>query len=37
MKAKEPLFDYVDKDIDYRIINGDSKRELKKFDLTLKT
>jgi len=32
MKAKEPLFDYVDKSIDYKIINGDSKKELEKFD-----
>lgn len=32
MKAKEPLFDYVDKSIDYKIINGDSKKELERFD-----
>lgn len=32
MKAKEPLFDYVDKSIDYKIVNGDSKKELERFD-----
>lgn len=32
MKVKEPLFNYVDKDIKYKIINGDSLKELEKFD-----
>lgn len=40
MKVKEPLFDYINKDIAYQIINGDSltilkKIENKKFDLIL--
>ena len=32
MKVKEPLFNYIDKDIKYKIINGDSLKELEKFD-----
>ncbi len=32
MKVKEPLFNYVDKDIKYKIINGDSLNELEKFN-----
>jgi DNA modification methylase len=40
MKIKEPLFDYVDKSVRYKIINGDSQKELrsledKKFDLII--
>jgi DNA modification methylase len=40
MKLNEPLFDYVNKDIDYKIINGDTLIELdkignKKFDLII--
>jgi hypothetical protein len=30
MKLKEPLFDYVDKDIVYKILNGDALKELDK-------
>ena len=32
MKVKEPLFNYVDKDINYKIINGDSIKELERFE-----
>ena len=40
MKLKEPLFDYIDKDIEYKIVNGDALKELdkikdKKFDLII--
>ncbi len=40
MKLKEPLFDYVDKDIEYVLINGDALKQLdkigdKKFDLII--
>lgn len=32
MKAKEPLFNYADKNILYKIINGNSQTELKQFE-----
>lgn len=32
MKVKEPLFNYIDKNISYSIINGDSKVQLEKFE-----
>lgn len=40
MKTKEPLFNYIDDKIEFKIINGDSQKELqtiddKKFDLII--
>lgn len=40
MRIKEPLFDYISKDIDYQIKNGDcltilKKIESSKFDLII--
>ncbi|OGU30769.1 MAG: DNA methyltransferase [Ignavibacteria bacterium GWA2_35_9] len=40
MKIKEPLFDYLDRNVKYKILNGDALKELenfenKKFDLII--
>src|SRR3972149_12048563 len=32
MKVKEPLFNYINHDIRYKIIHGDSQTELEKFE-----
>lgn len=32
MKVKEPLFDYIDKSVSYKIIHGDSLKELERFE-----
>jgi adenine-specific DNA-methyltransferase len=32
MKIKEPLFDYLDKEIKYKILNGDAFKELEKVE-----
>ena len=31
-RVKEPLFDYLEKDIDYNIVNGDAAEELNKIE-----
>ncbi len=32
LKVKEPLFDYLSPDVNYKIINGDAYKELNKFE-----